>query len=122
MAAPTLPLNLACKVTINSKPGRKDRILQAQFGNGYGQYVEDGVNSSAWTWDVEIGPLKGQDLVDMRNFITTVGVVRWFSWTPPGEGVAMKWRIDANSIVPVPLNTEQWVYRFKVTQQFDLGS
>jgi phage-related protein len=120
MTAPVLPL--LGKITNESSKTSKNRILEAQFGNGYRQVAKDGINSTIDTWSLQFSPLYGTDLTTMQTFISTVGVTVWFTWTPLGESVSKKWRIDKDSIKTTLINTTKFIYSFSITQCFDLGT
>jgi phage-related protein len=122
MTAPVLPLTVACKITNNARKTRQDRNLRVQFGNGYSQIVADGINSVTDKWELEFAPLSGTVLSDMETFLSTVNTTVWFSWTPIAESVKKKWRIDENSIKKDILNFSEFVYKFSITQVFDLGT
>jgi phage-related protein len=120
MTAPAMPLTI--KITSNSFKGQKDRILSAQFGNGFNQVAPDGLNSIIDTWSIQYMPLRGTDLTTINTFLATVGVTTWFTWTPLGETVSKKWRIDKDSIQKKMINTSTFLISFTMTQQFDLGT
>ena len=116
MTAPVLPL--LTKISLNSSKSIKNRVLDAQFGNGYRQVAKDGLNSNIDNWTLQFVPLSGADLTTMQTFLTTVGVDVWFTWTPLGESVSKKWRIDKDSIRITPINTTKFTYNFSITQCF----
>lgn len=119
MAAPVLPLTT--KISLNSSKSIRNRVIEAQFGNGYRQVANDGLNSNVDSWSLQFVPLSGTDLTTMQTFLTTVGVSTWFTWTPLGESVSKKWRIDKDSIKITPINSTKFTYNFSITQCFDLG-
>jgi phage-related protein len=120
MTAPVLPLTN--RITSSSSKSTKNRILEAQFGNGYRQAANDGINSSIDTWSLQFAPLSGTNLTTMQTFLSTVGVTVWFTWTPLGESTSKKWRIDKDSVKANMINTTTYIYNFSITQCFDLGT
>ena len=106
------------RITANSRKTVKNRVLEAQFGDGYLQRVDDGVNSIIETWEIQIAPLEGDNLTQIRSFIDTVGTTVPFEWTPLGETVAKNWRIDPNSLQIQMINTSKFIYSFTMTRIF----
>lgn len=120
MPAPTLPL--VTKLTNESSKSTKNRIIKAQYGNGYTQTVRDGLNSDIDSWILVWMPLTGSDLASLRSFITTVGVTTWFTWTPFGESTSKKWAIVQDSIKEKLFNYDSIQISFTIEQRFDLGT
>lgn len=116
-----LPLPHIKNITRASHRTTDNRVLQAQFGSGYTQIARDGLNSDIDSWVISYSPLEDTKLADLEAFFTTVGAVEWFTWTPIGETVEKKWRIDPGSLKRTMLTTSKFVFTFNMTQQFDLG-
>jgi len=121
MTFATMPTTIACKITDNSSYERIDRIRTAKYGDGYGQYIPDGINNIIDVWNLEFAPLEGTALSDMNIFINTFGTTVVFLWTPFGENTAKKWRIREKSIKKKLLSLSQWSILMVIEQQFDLG-
>ena len=121
MTFQTMPTSIACKITANSTYERNDRIRTARYGDGYGQYIPDGINNIIDIWNLEFAILEGTALSDMNTFLNTYGTTNVFLWTPPGESVAKKWRIKEKSIKKKLLSFSQWSILMTIEQQFDLG-
>jgi phage-related protein len=119
MVALTMPL--ANKLTKSSQKTSENRLLEARFGNGYGQVAKDGMNSEIDKWSLQFGPITGADLTTMNTFLAAVGADVWFYWTPLGESVVKKWRIDKGSKKPRMVNFTTYEINFSITQVFDLG-
>jgi phage-related protein len=120
MTAPTLPL--VTKILRQSSKSEKQRLIIAQFGNGYGQVAKDGLNSTIDHWDISYVPIEGTNLTTLETFLNTVGCDVWFSWIPIGETVSKKWRIDKDSKKKVMITKTRFQYSFTMTQVFDLGN
>lgn len=114
-------LPLLGKITAQSQMGQTHRNLAAQFGDGYSQVAPDGLNSVIDNWELRFAPLEGADLTAMNTFLLLVGTTEWFTWTPLGEAVPKKWRIEKDSIKKSMLNTSTFIISFKMVQVFDLG-
>ena len=116
-----LPLPVTNKITIDSSKSTVNRIIKAQFGDGYAQTIQDGLNSNIDFWNIIYAPLTGTDLTTVENFITTVGVHTFFEWTPFGEVTLKKWRIVKDSIQVDFISTTDKRISFTIEQVFDLG-
>jgi phage-related protein len=116
-----LSTNLSCKITNQAKKTVTNRLLTAQFGNGYSQVAKDGINSNIDKWDLTFAPLMDADLEEANTFFDTVGVDKWFGWIPIGETVAKKFRVDKDSYEKQMLNFTTFIIRVKITQCFDQG-
>lgn len=119
MTAPVLAL--PCLINLSSVKTSKDRVLIGGFGRGYRQITPDGMNSYVEHWNMSYRQLSGTDLTTVETFLDIVGVIHWFTWTPTGESVTKKWRIDLNSIRPTFISTTSRSIAFSITQQFDYG-
>lgn len=120
-----LPLPLVDHLTIESQQiAPQDRLIVAQFGNGYRQVAKDGFNSKIERWNMVYVPLDGISLTTLDTFFNTVGCDAWFTWTPFGESTSKKWRIDAGTLVRKRLekNSSLFQYSFTMTQDFNLGT
>ncbi len=115
----TLPLIKL--ITTASIKTVENRILEAQFGNGYRQVTSDGLNSNIDKWKIQYAPITGVNLATLDTFLNTVGVIDWFTWIPLGETTSKKWRIDKNSLTRTMLDTSRYAIKFTITQSFDLG-
>lgn len=84
----------------------KQRLLTAQFGDGYFQSAPDGINSLYEEWDIGWDYLSQTD----RNTVVTVlkgGATDYITWTTPNDGVTKKFQIVP--VKPATLFTEQIV-------------
>ena len=106
------------RITSASQKKVVNRVIEAQFGGGYRQVANDGTNSDVDTWTIQIAPLEGDNLTQMRSFLDTIGVVEWFQWTPLGEIVAKNWRVDPSSTEWTMINTTKFVVKFAITRHF----
>jgi phage-related protein len=121
MTAPVLTPEFTCKLSAQSKKSVQNRILVAQYGNGYSQVVKDGINSNTDKWDLTFIPLSGTALTTLNSFFTLVGCDVWFSWVPIGETISKKFRVDKDSLQKTMINFTMYVITVKITQCFDLG-
>lgn len=119
MTAPVFP---SIAVDQASTKTRKNRILTAQYGNGYAQYANDGINSQYDEWELQLRNLSSTDRSTMNTFYETVGSVVWFTWTPPGDSSSKKWRIVKDTYKETSSGGLIYNISFTVQQQFDLGT
>lgn len=129
------PLGLARWVDIDGSSGSDSTtILTGLYGDGYGQYANDGINIRKRKWTLVFAPLTDGTpattayLTAMRTFYASVGITQWFYYTPmdwvnsiDGNFVP-KWRIDKDTFNPTPLNQKTWSFTFSITQCFDPGT
>lgn len=82
----------------NIKPDRsstrtkKDRTLQADFGDGYGQTALDGINTSMEEWRLSFKDYPEAEIQTLTDFLDARQSNEHFLWTPPGEVTAKKWK------------------------------
>lgn len=120
MTAPVLPLTT--QVAQSSRKTRGNRILAAQFGQGFGQFAKDGYNSQFDKWQLNFNNLNNTDRGTMNTFYETVGSDVWFTWTATGDATSKKWRIDKDTFNETPQSGALYSITFNITQQFDLGT
>jgi len=122
--ATALKLSQWISIDQGSASNPTERTILSQYGDGYKQIAEDGVNARISKWDLVFVPL--QDGVpagthyktDMFNFIDSVGTNIWFYWTPLGETTPKKWLRVKDTFKPTPLNASAWQVAFSVEQYF----
>ena len=69
------------------------RTRKSQFGDGYAQVAQDGLNPETDSWDLTIGGL-ADEVQPAINFIRVHGGARSFLWTNP-EGVLGLYRCES---------------------------
>lgn len=81
---------------------RKQRILEAKFGDGYGQRIADGLNSLYDTWqNFGWDALTQTELNTVMTALDAVGSVDYLTWTPAGES-AKKFVVSPDGISITP--------------------
>ncbi len=95
------------------------RILKADFGDGYSQRTEDGLNAqqddATWVWSY----CSADEFENLRAFFASMKGALSFFWTPPDEAVPKKficsqWTKSFDSAVTRTMTA-------KFTQVFDPG-
>lgn len=120
-----LPSNLAARIVRNSPKKRKDKIFAVQYGDGYEQVADAGINPRVDIWQLDFAPLTAALKNDMDVFIALVGASKTFTWTATGESTQKKWRIEADSYSEVPIGKDSgqltWKVSFTIKQSFEIG-
>jgi phage-related protein len=118
MTAPAFP---SINISQQSSKMRKNRVLIAQFGGGYGQYAKDGLNSQYDEWSLVLQNLTSTERATVNTFYETVGSDVWFTWTAPGDSSSKKWRIMKDTFRENPVSGNLYTINMTIQQQFDLG-
>lgn len=108
-----------------------DRISQASagaqsyrwnvnsYGGGYEQRTPDGINYQTRTWTVGFEDLNATELQTVMTFLDNAGTGQYFTWTPPGYAVALKWVLEGE----ISINAKSgnlYVITFNCRQVYDL--
>lgn len=67
------------------------RVLQAEFGDGYNQRAEDGLNSVADVLTVPFNNITPADAATIEAFFKSMAGAQAFTWRAPWDAVARKW-------------------------------
>lgn len=59
------------------------RVLEAQFGDGYSQRIQDGINTETAQWNVFWNQKALEIIGALQLFLSTLGGVELFYWEPP---------------------------------------
>ncbi|KER01504.1 phage tail protein [Photorhabdus temperata] len=76
-------------------------VRKVQFGDGYSQVAENGINSESQKWPFTYTGHK-DEVIPIFNFIRQ-HTAKSFIWTPP-FGQKGLYRVDASSITMIPLS------------------
>lgn len=75
------------------------RVRRAQFGDGYGQAVKDGVNTRGSTWTVVLANLPEDDAGEVSDWLDAHAGASFY-WTPPRSIVQGRFMCSAYSLAP----------------------
>lgn len=76
--------NPAWVPSVTSRGRKIPRVLKAQFGDGYEQRSQDGINACMQVWNLVFDTLTFAELTAIDNFLTAAGGWQKFTWvTPP---------------------------------------
>ena len=73
------------------------RVRKAQFGDGYSQVVQDGINNVTASWPITVGGIS-TDVLAARDFLRSQAG-KSFNWTPP-RGIQGLYRCLSWTIQP----------------------
>lgn len=59
------------------------RVRTAQFGDGYSQAAQDGLNNKVQSWQLQF-TRDNNTIATIANFLDTQAGYQSFTWTPPG--------------------------------------
>jgi len=68
---------------------KKPRMLAAQFGDGYAQRAQNGINSNPQSWSLVFSSIAPADADAIDTFLATQAGVTPFDWTTP-KGDALR--------------------------------
>lgn len=94
------------------------RVRKTDFGDGYGQRVEDGINTVRAQWNVGWSSLTEAEKTAVDVFLAERKGTKYFLWTPPGEGSPLKWICSSWQIDP--LDPGAYSFSAQFVQVFDL--
>jgi phage-related protein len=77
------------------------RALKAQFGDGYSQVAQDGINSRSESWPLEFFGTESET-APIKAFLDRHGAWKGFLWTPP-LGQQSVFLMDGDGYQLVPL-------------------
>ncbi|AKJ41479.1 phage tail protein [Pragia fontium] len=80
------------------------RVRSVQFGDGYKQISEDGINSELQSWPI-IYTGHSKEVLEVRDFLRA-HVVKPFIWTPPfGEKGLFRVSVEPITLTPLGPHT-----------------
>ena len=88
---------LPARIAQSASKSVKQRLLSAQFGDGYFTSAPDGINSIFEEWSVS---WEGVPLADRNTIVAALltAATDTVAWTPPGEAVEKKYQIKPNKV------------------------
>ncbi len=96
------------------------RKLTMQFGDGYQEDAPDGINTKYRKWQLVFENITTTEMDDLTtNVLDVVGTWNYFSWTPPGEGTELKWKVDGD-VSYVHLSGSIHTVSFNIKQVFEV--
>lgn len=99
------------KISSASVNQRDQKVIIANYGNGYEQRAAMGLNSIWRVWDIAMNGLTETQRDTLISFYNSHGKVLSFDWTPPGESVSQKWVFES----PISETNNGCLYSFAFT-------
>lgn len=76
----------------NSTRTKEDKVLRADFGDGYAQTAPDGINNYTVKWDLSFANYPAEDVDAITNFLDARGSNESFYWTEPFSDTPTLWK------------------------------
>lgn len=108
-------------VTYNTSKTGSTRVKVSQFGDGYRQYIEDGINTSDEQWNVDFKPLDLTTANALETILlnSTKGTDYYIYWQGIGESESKYY--TAHNINKNPLGDSLWKINCQFKREFPLG-
>lgn len=117
MTLDTFPSNVPTQ-DVGAAGQTKAAIIEAKFGDGYGQRTEDGLNSISQTWPLTWSLLTVAEADIIEGFLIAKKGSQAFLWTPPRASAPRKWVCKAWK--RTPLNAFYDAFSCTFEEVFDL--
>ncbi len=116
MVLPSLP-----SIAIDHGSARKvdQRVLRADFGDGYSQRAVDGLNTARQEWQLQWTQLTKAQATQLKDFFIARGGAEAFNWTPPDEATARKWT-SVGFDGPTPTTAARYSFSATLREEFDI--
>lgn len=97
------------------------KTITAQFGGGYMQRADDGINDKREMWIIQYDNLNQTDRDTLWVFIDIVKTSKIIEWTAPGDLVEKKWIIDPENTISEQAKAGSiYTVSFTLRRMFDL--
>lgn len=83
---------------------RAPRVKTAQFGDGYQQRAQFGINNNPQSWSLQFVNREDTEADEIDAFLTARRAVEAFDWTPPRQSTAIKVVCDSWNVEIVKHN------------------
>lgn len=110
-------LPLTSLIAQGSSRRRTNRVLRAQFGDGYEQTAPNGINTIVDEWSIRYENLTTSERNTLLAALDAVGSWDVLTWTPPGDS-AKKWKVTADGLTETPVSGDMYSIGFSLRQVF----
>jgi phage-related protein len=110
-------LPLTTHISQSSSGQYRNRVLQAQFGDGYDQSAPDGINNRASEWSVRYDNLTTSEKNTLVTALNTVGSWDYLTWAPPGEATK-KFKVTRDGYSVNAVSGDLWNISFTLAEVF----
>lgn len=111
-------LPLTDLISQGSTRKRSNRVLSAQFGDGYSQETPDGINANYDTWSIVYIPLNATERTTLWAVLDAVGASDYVTWQPPGDSTTKRWKVVKDSVTETPESGDLYAIAFELKQVF----
>ena len=96
MADATTIQELLDKADQSSSLSRSERVITAQYGDGYRQTATFGINPQRSMWNINLFGLSTAERNLFWNTFDVIGQHDIINWQAPNDTTTKKWRIASN--------------------------
>lgn len=114
----TTALPLTTYISQGSTRTRKNRVLSAQFGDGYSQEAPNGTNNLVDEWSIRYENLTSTDRATVWTFLDSVGAWDKVSWTPPGSSSSQLFKVTKDGAQEAFTSGGTYTISFNLRQVF----
>lgn len=111
-------LPLTTRISQGSTRTRTNRVLTAQFGDGYSQEAPDGINNLVDSWSVTYENLDNTERATLWAVLDAVGSWDYLTWQPPGYSTSKKWKVTSDGVSEQPTSGDTYTISFSLKQVF----
>ena len=106
------------KIHFSSDVGIKDDVSIVEFGDGYQQRMENGINAQREEWNIIYPALSKTEFESALSTLGAVGAVGAMTWTSPLDGIEKKYVVikDSRKMQKV---SSKWRLTLSIRQVFE---
>lgn len=94
------------------------RVRRVDFGDGFSQRAEDGINNARQVWQMQWKRIRDADAETLRLFFRGLAGVATVDWTPYAQATPRKWTATGWQSQPNGAGLQDCSITF--TEEFDL--
>lgn len=92
-------------------------VEEINYGDNYSDSVTRGINPVRQVWNLVWEDITTLQKETLRNFFRNLAGVDYFTWTPTGQVVNLKWK--SKQIKSKPTGADLWTVTVTARQVFD---
>lgn len=104
------------RISQGSTRTRTNRVLAAQFGDGYEQTAPDGINNKIDTWSISYDNLTLAERNAVWAVLDAVGSYDYLTWTPIGEVTSKRFKVTSDGVSEQPVSGDLYNISFTMKQ------
>jgi phage-related protein len=102
---------------VGSKKTVEARVRRANFGDGYEQRVQDGINNTKFRWDISTAPVDKTTANSIESFLIAKGGYLSFTWNAEDDGDVT---VIATAWSKTPISRDLWQITTTFEQVYEL--